>query len=1720
MAEVKFKFVGDDSELRKKLAGLAKLQAEMSDQFGKNLKKNLAGASSNSLKGISDETKKSTTAVKQLTDEQKKLKAAQLENIESLRQLRKERSQEISDLNILKQIEAEHKAALADKKKETESLIQEEKMLNIEYKQGQIELQEYTRKLKEQAESRRKANAEERAAEKVLRDAEKARKDSEREAEKQRKAAEKRRKELEKENSAYYQLNKALNNVRKEAKDVLAEMHNLEGQGKKNTAGYKELADKARGLVAQTQYLDKGIKKIDATLGLHQRNVGDYASALENIIPIIGQINSSLAAFGTSIDDLAGKPGAFKELGAGIMDVGKSVLKFLISPLGIAIVVLTALYKLFQSNKQTVIDFNDGLLNVSKTTGLTGSALKSFSDDIISLSRSLKTVSTDKLLEYASVAGQLGVKGSQNILAFSEALAKLETASDISGEEGASQIARLLQLVDGGVKNIKAFGDEIVQLGNNFPATESEILANATRIAQSTGIYKLGRQEILAYATATKSVGVEAELVGSSIGRTLGVLEKAIRSGKGVDEVLRLVGGTQTELSNRFREDASGVLMDFIGGLNRTSTTAADFNKSLEAVGITAQKDRDVIGSLASKGYATLAEAMNQVKEANGAMDAEFATAAEKLVNQTQRIGIAWDNLVLGIENGQGRIGKASVAVIGFIADVIDGMSTNSLASDKLVDSYYKLENQTKYTESAVKPLLKRYDELKSKTNLNKEEHTELRDIIQKVATLIPSAITEFNKYGEIIDINKSKITQFNDAQKQLVKDMNISTRNALGEEREELKRQRDQLVSIQNSSLNKQKGTSFISKLFGLGQTEADRLKGIEDRTQRIAILTDKLKTNMQRTKDLGGNLLPEDAAFLAKFTVGEAPKPTGDNNQEEVVKKNKEYWEKIVSDTQAAIDALEVSQKGSDIWNSLSKKLADAQKNVDKYSLSKDESAAKSAGKVAEEARRSTERQRSLQMEIDKINETASRNQITRNESEVASIKDKYAKIKEEVRKFYADPKNKGLRVDEGGLKRSENFEVSEATTRQDTKSLTESLTIQKQLLDEYNAYAEQTSKAEADKRYAGQLASFKGYKDRLQKEYMDLITLEKSSASSDFQGSAVKLTQAQEERAKALRLLLDSLDKEERERGNRKLVNALQSAKSLNDKLLAIEKDYQDDLNALRDANELTPEREEKLTKKRDLDVSKTATAELTGSIEWETLFSNMDQIGSQEIGKLIEIIEKDFDKLKGKLDPVDLARIKKDLRAAQDELIDRNPFSAFAAAIKEIMANAGDDSKEAAEKTKDAWLSLSKATKNSFEFVSSAVDSASVLKDAIGEVGATALSSLTALSVAAVAVSAAIKQAERASVILAIIQAALIVVQSLFSIIDGGSKKRNEALKKEQEYYETLSETFDILIEKQKELFSMKSSKSAMDAYKEALDLVNSKLIANRKSLEAWFSQGAGLFKHSNWYNYDKELGDVLSRQKLLNMSSQEWEALLLKQPEIWAKLPEEVRKYGQSMIDAKGEANELKEAIQEALTGISLDDIKDEFGNLFSQADLTFGDISDSFYKHMQKAVLRLVQDGKMTESMQSWYDNVLKAMDDGDLTKTESDALKAEYKALAEAGNKRYQAMMDLIGYEGEEGGSGLKSSIKRELTEATASELTGLYRSTFELNKRMFDESKSQGLTLVKQVMIANDSLVALNAIQTNTFNTAREALKIADNTSKAVTELQTINKNLGGRY
>lgn len=408
--------------------------------------------------------------------------------------------------------------------------------------------------------------------------------------------------------------------------------------------GFTNTTPAIRAQISEYNRLNDALKKFDAQMGNHYRNVGNYGSALSSLSPQLSM--------------LAGKGGGYLSLAFAV-----------------------------KSAYDTISTFDSGLRNVEKTTGLTRKETQALGKEFVNLSKDLKVIGANQLTQYATIAGQLGVKGTKDILAFTEALAKLETASNIRGEEGGSEIARTLTLVDGGVQNVKAFGDEIVNLGNNFAATEKEILGNAESIAQNVGIYRIGRQDVLAYATATKSVGIEAELVGSTFNRTLAIFESAIRTGDGLKTILGLIGGTQAELSKRFKQDASGVFLQFIGALNNVYKSGGSVNEQLEKIGVNAVRDQRVIQSLAANGYDVLTRAMETAKNASGALDAEFETASGKMTQQIGRIKVSWDNLVLSMEEGTGIIGNISVAFASASADIIDGF--NNIVSSRSFKEFF-----------------------------------------------------------------------------------------------------------------------------------------------------------------------------------------------------------------------------------------------------------------------------------------------------------------------------------------------------------------------------------------------------------------------------------------------------------------------------------------------------------------------------------------------------------------------------------------------------------------------------------------------------------------------------------------------------------------------------------------------------------------------------------------------------------------------------------------------------------------------------------------------------------------------------------------------------------------------------------------------------------------------------------------------------------------------
>lgn len=214
-----------------------------------------------------------------------------------------------------------------------------------------------------------------------------------------------------------------------------------------------------------------------------------------------------------------------------------------------------------------------------------------------------------------------------------------------------------------------------------------------------------------------------------------------------------------------------------------------------------------------------------------------------------------------------------------------------------------------------------------------------------------------------------------------------------------------------------------------------------------------------------------------------------------------------------------------------------------------------------------------------------------------------------------------------------------------------------------------------------------------------------------------------------------------------------------------------------------------------------LSKLAAETLQASEQWAELFGNLDELTATQIEDLVAEIEKQFSSLSGVFDPVDLKTIRDKLNEAKAVLYQENPFAQMAASLRAIFNNASKDSKTSAEDIKKNWKQLGEATKSSFEFVSDAINSCAPLKDAIGEVGTTAISSLMSTAAVAVAVATAINATEKSSVILAIIQAALVVVNAVVDVIKAicgnQDKQIEESIKKHEQQINRLSNAYNQL-----------------------------------------------------------------------------------------------------------------------------------------------------------------------------------------------------------------------------------------------------------------------------------------------------------------------------------
>ena len=445
--------------------------------------------------------------------------------------------------------------------------------------------------------------------------------------------------------SAYQKQQTAVEATRKRLEMLRQQYDNIQREMEETG---NDSADMKNKLLAKQLQIDK----TSASLEKQTAKLNELSSALEEAGVNTDDLTHSSEQLSGKIDNLKKKQGEAADKAMTFGDKAGEAFNQVheaIVAAGIA-VALKEIYEYFASCAQASMDFESAITGVAKTTDLTDEELAAMSDSIKAMSTEIPAT-TEEIAAVAEAAGQLGIQ-KDVLLDFTEIMTMLGTATNMTADEAATALARFANITGMATDNYGRLGSVIVDLGNNFATTESEIVAMGTRLASAGKLAGLTEPEIMALAAAMSSVGIEAEAGGTAMTQTLNAIEKAVaKGGDDLAEFARIAGMSSEEFSSAWKNDAMSALTSFIGGLGKLDEQGESTVLVLEDLGLTGIRQSNMLKSLglAADQMTGAVNTANTAWQQNTALTNEankrYATAQSRLTMMQN----AYNNLKVAI---------------------------------------------------------------------------------------------------------------------------------------------------------------------------------------------------------------------------------------------------------------------------------------------------------------------------------------------------------------------------------------------------------------------------------------------------------------------------------------------------------------------------------------------------------------------------------------------------------------------------------------------------------------------------------------------------------------------------------------------------------------------------------------------------------------------------------------------------------------------------------------------------------------------------------------------------------------------------------------------------------------------------------------------------------------------------------------------------------------
>lgn len=322
------------------------------------------------------------------------------------------------------------------------------------------------------------------------------------------------------------------------------------------------------------------------------------------------------------------------------------------------------------------VDFESSFAGVRKTVNATEPEFAVLAQTFRDLAKTIP-IDVNELNRLGEAAGALGIP-KQQLADFARVMALVGVTTNVTSEQAAESIAKVQNIFGAAGKDTERFASTLVALGNDGASTEAQILSMSERIAGAGNAIGMSQGQVLAFASALSSVGIEAEMGGSAISTVFIDMAKAVnKGGEAVAGFAKVANKPIKEFTELFKKDAATAVNEFVLGLSRIKESGGNLLGTLEALGFSEKRVRDTLLRAAGAGD-LLTRALNVQADAwqkNTALSEEarkrFETTASQLTllwNRVKDVGITLGNTLLPMI-------KATVGVVGDLIPVLETLA-------------------------------------------------------------------------------------------------------------------------------------------------------------------------------------------------------------------------------------------------------------------------------------------------------------------------------------------------------------------------------------------------------------------------------------------------------------------------------------------------------------------------------------------------------------------------------------------------------------------------------------------------------------------------------------------------------------------------------------------------------------------------------------------------------------------------------------------------------------------------------------------------------------------------------------------------------------------------------------------------------------------------------------------------------------------------------------